>query len=324
MDSDDLKDGRDDQVETGSVPTSPQSADEGAVLDSAEIEVEAETSGLASLPKEDSETASPEPFKQSEPTDPPLPEVLGDVGSVGDAISDSLGVAAETDQEPPDDSSSSLRLDEAAGEVDLSSDFLSELEDSDEPVDVEIELPGGVSPANDNSAMGSATALGASSSRSVSVDTPASPAPAFTAETTAEVEVIADPSFATEGFASAEFSSSEEALSPPTFVGYEAPSNQLARADLQPTGDRPIEASSFERGSVRPMAPSASQDDSESFRMPPLLLEVTRADWELRMQQLVERFAARLEKLVEERIEDKFAYRDHVQAAQMRALYWRR
>jgi len=64
-----------------------------------------------------------------------------------------------------------------------------------------------------------------------------------------------------------------------------------------------------------------SPDESAGFRMPPLLLEVSRTDYQSRIEKIEAAAAAQLNKIIDERIEDALNERDFMRAAEMRALF---
>jgi hypothetical protein len=51
------------------------------------------------------------------------------------------------------------------------------------------------------------------------------------------------------------------------------------------------------------------------------LLKVQRADWELRIEKIIDEAAKRMDQIAKDRIDAELSYRDHVDAAQKRALY---
>jgi hypothetical protein len=70
-----------------------------------------------------------------------------------------------------------------------------------------------------------------------------------------------------------------------------------------------------------PLPEDQSPDPATSFRMPPLLLEVSRTDYQSRIEKIEEAAAARLNRIIDERIEDAISEREFMRAAEIRALF---
>ena len=305
----------DDEEAIGPVPPPVADASEISPMES---QASGEEDSLIDLPTPESEAAKGEPFEPSKATDPPLPEVVADAAPDGDIVS----AAAETNPELTESAPASTREEGSMPDADEESDLAGGPEEGDGPLDVEIELPSDAPLAGSGLTIAGTPIVDAASSPPAEFEPTSDRPSSFIADATPVVESPADPSLASDDFATATLPSSGEQLSPRVFVWHDPPQSHLASFDSQSTGDWPV-ASSVDSGAVQAMAPGESHIDVESFRMPPLVLEVSRSDWEQRMEQLIERFAMRVDKLVEERIEDKLSYRDHVQAAQMGALYGR-
>ena len=272
---------------------------------------------LAELPVPDTEAGDPEPLELTEPTDPQVPEVMAAVDSDDDDASD-----AETEKELPRAVPTPTAEEISAPTDELPVEMSGKLEEDDSPVEVEIEFPDGFLFADKGLALDEKLTVDTSPSGSAGSESTSDQTASFITNETPVADLSDDPSVASEDVSPVELSTPSDEPWLSFFAEHDAPLSRSTDFDPQSAADQPIESRSTESVGEQPIATSQSQGDVESFQMPPLLLEVSRTDWEQRMEQLVDRFATQLEKLVEERIEDKFAYRDHVHAAEMRAVYW--
>lgn len=134
---------------------------------------------LADLPGPDTEAGDSEALELTEPTDPPLPEVMAELESDDDDASD-----AETDQELSKASPTSTAEETSAPADELTVEMSGKFEEDDSPVDVEIEFPDGFSFAENGSVMEETLTVGASTSESAGSESTSDQTTLFIADAT--------------------------------------------------------------------------------------------------------------------------------------------
>lgn len=316
MNSEDPKSSSDDEEAIGPMPQ-PLPVADGSETAPIKNEVSEVEDSLVDLPAAQSKATNGEPLELSEPTDPPLPEIVADAPSVRDIASDAAG----RDSELPQDSPSPMAEESSVPATDLVSDLERAPEEDDRPLDVEIELPSAVPFARSGSTTAEMSTVDASPSQPADSAPPSEQSPIFTADAPPAAEIPAARDFPSEDFATPTLPLSGDEPSPPVFAERDSPQSQFANFDSQSAAEQPDEPSRFEPGVVQPMAPSESQADTESFRMPPLVLEVSHAEAEHFRQDFLDFFVPSLSTLMRDCIESAFNKRDFEQAARMRAVY---
>ncbi len=159
------------------------------------------------------------------------------------------------------------------------------------------------------------------SSESGEFGEPALPAPPRADVDLSSSEIVNSPAWTPDLFQSTVIQPTGETIEPRSSDLDTDSRDWSADAYSDTTGREPSSPFFVAAGPTPPTMPGESAGESQVFRMPPLLLKVQRADWELRIEKIIDEAAKRMDQIAKDRIDAELSYRDHVDAAQKRALY---